>query len=44
MYSSRFIGDKVYFVTYKTIDPLFVMDLSNEAKPKVLGKLKNTRL
>ena len=40
MYSSRFIGDKVYFVTYKTVDPLFVMDLSNEAKPKVLGKLK----
>lgn len=40
MYSSRFMGDKVYFVTYKTIDPLFVMDLSNEAKPKVLGKLK----
>lgn len=40
MYSSRFIGDKVYFVTYKTIDPLFVMDLSNEAKPKVLGKLR----
>lgn len=40
MYSSRFIGDKVYFVTYKTIDPLFVMDLSNEAKPNVLGKLK----
>ena len=40
MYSSRFIGNKVYFVTYKTIDPLFVMDLSNETKPKVLGKLK----
>ena len=40
MYSSRFIGDKVYFVTYKTIDPLFVMDLSNETKPKILGKLK----
>ena len=40
MYSSRFIGDKVYFVTYKTMDPLFVMDLSNETKLKVLGKLK----
>lgn len=40
MYSSRFIGDKVYFVTYKTIDPLFVVDLSDEANPKVLGKLK----
>ncbi len=40
MYSSRFIGDKVYFVTYKTVDPLFVMDLSDETNPKVLGKLK----
>lgn len=40
MYSSRFIGDKAYLVTYKTIDPLFVIDLSNEASPKVLGQLK----
>lgn len=40
MYSSRFIGDKAYLVTYKTIDPLFVIDLSNETKPKVLGELK----
>ena len=40
MYSSRFMDNKVYFVTYKTIDPLFVMDLSDETNPKVLGKLK----
>ena len=40
MYSSRFIGNKVYLVTYKTVDPLFVIDLSNEENPKVLGKLK----
>lgn len=40
MYSSRFIGDKVYFVTYKTVDPLFVVDLKDETSPKVLGKLK----
>ncbi len=40
MYSSRFIGDKAYLVTYKTIDPLFVVDLSNERSPKVLGELK----
>ena len=39
MYSSRFIGDKVYFVTYKTMDPLFVMDLSDETNIKVLGEL-----
>lgn len=40
MYSSRFIGNKAYLVTYKTMDPLFVIDLSNEEKPKVLGELK----
>ncbi len=39
MYSSRFINDKVYLVTYKTMDPLFVIDLSNETSPKVLGEL-----
>lgn len=40
MYSSRFMGNKVYFVTYKTVDPLFVMDLSDETNPRVLGELK----
>lgn len=40
MYASRFIGDKVYLVTYKTIDPLFVIDLSDEKNPEVLGELK----
>ncbi len=39
MYSSRFMNDKVYLVTYKTMDPLFVIDLSNETSPKVLGEL-----
>ena len=39
MYSSRFMGNKAYLVTYRTMDPLFVIDLSNEAKPKVLGEL-----
>lgn len=39
MYSSRFIGNKVYLVTFKTMDPLFVIDLSDETNPKVLGEL-----
>ena len=39
MYSSRFIGDRAYLVTYKTIDPLWVIDLSNESNPTVLGEL-----
>ena len=40
MYSSRFLGDRAYLVTYKTIDPLFVIDLSNPEEPQVLGELK----
>ena len=40
MYASRFIGDKAYLVTYRNTDPLFVIDLSDETKPKVLGELK----
>ncbi len=40
MYSSRFMNNKVYLVTYRTTDPLFVIDLSNEEQPKVLGELK----
>ena len=40
MYASRFLGDKAYLVTYKNTDPLFVIDLADESKPKVLGELK----
>ena len=38
MYSTRFIGNKAYLVTYKTIDPLFVIKLSNEKNPKEISK------
>ena len=40
MYSSRFIGNKAYLVTYKNMDPLFVIDLANPTNPTVLGELK----
>jgi uncharacterized secreted protein with C-terminal beta-propeller domain len=40
IYSTRFIGDRAYMVTYKNTDPLFVLDLKNPAEPKVLGELK----
>ena len=40
MYSSRFIGDRAYLVTYMNTDPLFTFDLSNPKKPKILGELK----
>ncbi len=40
IYSVRFIGDKGYIVTYRTMDPLFVFDLSDPKNPKVTGELK----
>ena len=40
--SARFLGDTGYFVTFKETDPLFSVDLSNPADPKVLGELKIT--
>jgi uncharacterized secreted protein with C-terminal beta-propeller domain len=40
MYSARFMGDRCYIVTFKKVDPLFVVDLSRPADPRVLGKLK----
>jgi len=40
IYSARFIGDRLYMVTFKTIDPLFVIDLRNPKDPRILGKLK----
>lgn len=40
IYSTRFIGDRLYMVTFRTIDPLFVIDLKTPSQPKILGKLK----
>ena len=38
--SSRFMGDKLFLVTFEQIDPLFAIDLSDVKNPKVLGELK----
>jgi len=40
IYSVRFMQNRAYLVTFKQIDPLFVIDLKNPKNPKVLGKLK----
>jgi len=40
IYSARFIGDRVYLVTFRRVDPLFVIDLKDPSNPKVLGELK----
>lgn len=40
IYATRFLGDKGYMVTFRQIDPLFVIDLSSPTNPQVLGYLK----
>lgn len=40
IYSTRFIGERLYMVTFRQVDPFFVIDLSNPEKPESLGELK----
>ncbi|MBI0582605.1 MAG: beta-propeller domain-containing protein [Methanomassiliicoccus sp.] len=39
IYSCRFMGDRLYLVTFLQIDPLFIVDLSTDT-PSVMGELK----
>lgn len=38
----RFMGNTAYVITFKNTDPLFVIDLSNSAKPIIKGSVKIT--
>lgn len=40
IYSVRFMGDRAYMVTFKKVDPFFVLDLQDPRNPAILGKLK----
>jgi len=40
IYSTRFIGNTLYMVTYYQVDPFFVIDLSDPTNPVELGQLK----
>jgi hypothetical protein len=40
IYSVRFNGKKGFVVTFRQVDPLYTLDLSNPAEPKVVGELK----
>ncbi|ABP65672.1 C-terminal beta-propeller domain containing secreted protein [Caldicellulosiruptor saccharolyticus DSM 8903] len=40
IYSARFIGTRLYLVTFKALDPFFVISLENPQKPEILGYLK----
>jgi uncharacterized secreted protein with C-terminal beta-propeller domain len=40
IYSARFMSNRAYLVTFRQIDPFFVIDLTNPKAPEVLGYLK----
>lgn len=40
VYAARFLGDRAYLVTFRQVDPLFVIDLRDPRSPRVLGYLK----
>ena len=40
IWSARFDGDRCYLVTFQQIDPLWVIDMSDEANPTILGELE----
>ena len=40
LYGVRFFGNKLYLVTFETIDPLYVIDLTNHQNPEVAGVLE----
>ncbi|MCA9198747.1 MAG: beta-propeller domain-containing protein, partial [Planctomycetales bacterium] len=37
--SVRYFGDRAYVVTYRQIDPLFAIDLSDQTNPQAVGSL-----
>lgn len=38
--SARFLADTAYVVTFRQVDPLYVIDLSDPANPRKVGELK----
>lgn len=39
VYSARFDGDYAYLCTYRTVDPIFAVNLSEPTAPEVVGEL-----
>lgn len=39
IYAARFVGDTLYLVTFRQVDPFFVIDLSTPTNPRLLGQL-----
>jgi hypothetical protein len=40
LYGTRFAGDRLYAVTFRIVDPLYVVDLADAADPRIAGALE----
>ncbi len=40
IYAVRFLGSQAYVVTFKQVDPLYVVDLADPTAPRLVGELK----
>lgn len=40
IYATRFLADRAYVVTFRQIDPLFVIDLADPSAPQIAGELQ----
>lgn len=40
IYSARFVGERGYLVTFRQIDPFYILDMSDPKNPKMTGELK----
>ena len=40
IWSARFVEDRAYLVTFRNMDPLWTIDLSNPTNPQIMGELE----
>ena len=40
LFATRFVGDRAYVVTFRQVDPLWIIDLSNPLTPAIRGELQ----
>ena len=40
LYSTRFLADRLYAVTFKKVDPLYVVDVADSTDPRIAGALE----
>jgi uncharacterized secreted protein with C-terminal beta-propeller domain len=40
LYAARFVSSRAYLVTFRLTDPLYVVDLADQEKPRIAGELE----